>query len=136
VVFLTSETPLGFELPPVSKQLSVEMFKSSGEKTIHNDQTAAQREGLPAPVAVGPQVAALIFRMMRSYFEEGWFKGGKGSLTFRRPIFSADFATAKGIVKEKHLEGDKVRLVCEVWVQNQEGIKAIVGTCSGLVPRN
>ena len=80
MAFLNSKTPLGFELPSVSRQFSVEMFKSDDEKTIHNDQAAAEREGLPAPVAVGPQVAALIFRMMHSCFEEGWIKGGNGRI--------------------------------------------------------
>ena len=133
MAFLSGATPIGFELPPVAKKLDIEMFKTGDTKTIHNDHEAAAREGLPAPLAVGPQVAALIFRMMRSCFEEGWIKGGKASISFKKPIFCYDFVTAKGIVKEKYVENDKVRLVCEVWVENQNGTKGIVGTCSGLV---
>ena len=54
MAIVTNQTELGYLLPAVSKQMSIEMFKSD-IKTIHNDQEAAEREGLPAPIAVGPQ---------------------------------------------------------------------------------
>ena len=133
MAIVTNQTELGYLLPAVSKQMSIEMFKSD-IKTIHNDQEAAEREGLPAPIAVGPQVAALIFRVMGMSFGKGWYQGGSASLTFRRPVFCSDFVTAKGRVKEKKLEDNgMIRVVCEVWVENQKGDKNIVGTCSGVV---
>ena len=124
---------IGTELPSVSKQLNVDMFKLGDVRTLHNDQAAAELEGLPRPVAVAPQVAALIFRMMRMVFGQGWIVGGKGSLTFRRPVWADDFATAYGVVKETSAEGDRVRVNCEVWVERADGERAIVGNCSALV---
>ncbi|MBI4183675.1 MAG: MaoC family dehydratase [Proteobacteria bacterium] len=135
MTLLSADTPLGSRLPPVARRFSVEMFAAGGAKTIHNDAEAARREGLPGPVAVGPQVAALIFRMMRTAFAEGWIVGGKASLTFRRPVGANEGAAAHGVVTERRPEGDKVRLTCEVWVETEAGVKAIVGTASGLVPR-
>jgi acyl dehydratase len=124
---------LGTELPSVSKKFNVDMFKLGDVKTLHNDQQAAELEGLPRPIAVAPQVAALIFRMMRMTFGEGWIVGGKGSLTFRRPVWSDDFATARGVVTGLSREGEQVRIACEVWVERGDGERAIVGTCSALV---
>ena len=133
---ITSKTKVGTKLPPVSRQFTLDMFASpEGAKTIHNDQAAAESEGLAQPIAVGPQVAALIFRMMRSSFAGGWLVGGKAALTFRRPIPSDGFATARGVITERLPEGEKVRIVCDVWVETPEIEKAIVGTCSGLVDR-
>ncbi len=128
------DTPVGTELPVFARRFRPEMFAAGGARTIHNDDAAARREGLPRAVAVGPQVAALIFRMMRSCFEEGWIVGGRAALTFRRPVWSHDFATARGTIREKEAEGSKVRVVCDVWVERTDGEKAIVGTCSALVP--
>lgn len=125
---------IGTELPSVSKQFHVDMFTIGNVRTLHNDQAAAELEGLPRPIAVAPQVSALIFRMMRMVFGDGWIVGGKGSLTFRRPVWSDDFATARGIVTETTGEGDKTRVHCEVWVERGDGERAIVGTCSALVP--
>jgi acyl dehydratase len=124
---------VGTELPAVSKQFNVDMFKLGNVRTLHNDQAAAELEGLPRPIAVAPQVSALIFRMMRMVFGDGWIVGGKGSLTFRRPVWANDFATARAVVTESTVEGDRTRIHCDVWVERGDGEHAIVGTCSALV---
>lgn len=125
---------LGSQLPPVSQRFNLDMFRTGDIKTIHNDQAAAEREGLKAPIAVGPQVAALIFRMMRSSFGESWIAGGKASVTFRRATPADAFATARGVLKSTALEGDFVRLTFDVWIETETGEKVIVGTASALVP--
>ncbi len=131
---VTSETMVGFELLPVSRKFEVEDFAAGGAKTIHNDQAAAEREGLAGPIAVGPQVAALIYRMMHASFGEGWIVGGESELTFRRPVAIDERATAMGSVTDRRALADgRVRVVCDVWVETVSGVKAIVGTCSGLV---
>ncbi len=133
MAIITHDTPVGYNLPDIARQFSTDMFQAGGVKTLHNDQGAAEREGLSGPIAVGPQVAALIFRMMRLCFEDGWFTGGRSDLVFRRPMGSNDFAIAKGVVKAIEPEGDKLRIVCDVWVETGTGDKPIVGTCSGVV---
>lgn len=123
---------IGKKLPTVSKKFRLEDFKRGDEKTIHTDYEAAAREGLPAPVAIGPQVAALIFRQMRLCFGEGWVVGGKYDVTFRKPVFVTDFCVARGVVSKTEAEDDRIRVHCEVWVENQKGDKVIAGTASGL----
>lgn len=132
--FPIANLELGAPLSPVSQRFNLDMFKSGDIKTIHNDQAAAEREGLKAPIAVGPQVAALIFRMMRSAFREHWVVGGRCALTFRRATAADAFATAHGVLKSKTAEGDKVRLEFDVWIETEDKEKTIVGTASALVP--
>jgi len=131
---LDSNVVIGSTLPTVSKKFRLEDFKRGDEKTIHTDHEAAAREGLPAPVAIGPQVAALVFRQMRLCFGEGWVVGGKFDLSFRRPAFVTDFCVARGVVTKTAEEGDKLRVHCDVWIESQTGDKVIAGTASGLVP--
>src|ERR1043166_8613299 len=133
VAILRADTQVGYELPQSSRQFRLEHFKRADERTIHTDREAAPREGLPAPVAVGPQVAALIFRQLRACFESGWIEGGKCALTFRRPVYVTDFCTAKGVVTKRDEGSEGVRLHCDVWIENQAGEKVIVGNASGLV---
>lgn len=136
---ITEDTPIGFELPPVERQLSVDLNKvktDDGEiPTLHTDPEAAAREGLDKPIAIGSRIFGVIPRMMMNCFGEGWIVGGKGSIVTRRPAAVDAVITAKGVVKEKIPEGDKIRVVCEVWVETDEGEKSIVGTCSGLVSK-
>ena len=124
----------GFELPTVSKKFRLEDFKRGDERTIHTDYEAAAKEGLPAPVAIGPQVAALTFRQLRLCFGDGWIIGGRQDLTFRKPVFVTDFCVARGVVTKTEREADKLRVYCDVWIENQKKNKVIVGTASGLVP--
>lgn len=130
---ITSDVAVGHEFPTVSKKFRLEDFKRGSEKTIHTDYEAAAKEGLPAPVAVGPQVAALTFRQLRMCFGSGWIVGGKYDITFRKPVFVTDFCVARARVTKIEGEGDKLRVHCDVWVENQKRDKVIVGTASGLV---
>ena len=130
---ITRDVAVGHELPTVSKKFRLEDFKRGSEKTIHTDYEAAAAEGLPAPVAIGPQVAALTFRQLRMCFGEGWIVGGKYDITFRKPVFVTDFCVARGIVTKTEAEGDKLRVHCDVWIENQKRDKVIAGTASGLV---
>jgi hypothetical protein len=129
---ITEDIALGTRLPSMSMKYSTDMFKLGDVKTLHNDYEAARLEGLPRPVAVAPQVAALIFRMMSACFGAGWIVGGKGSLTFRRPVWSDDFATSHGVVVGKSVEDEHVRILCEVWIERSDGERAVVGNCSAL----
>jgi len=131
---LDASAVAGKQLPTVSKKFRLEDFKRGDEKTIHTDYEAAAREGLPAPVAIGPQVAALVFRQMRLCFGDGWIVGGRYDVTFRRPVFVTDFCAARGVVAKTEPEGDRLRVHCDVWVENQKGDKVITGTASGVVP--
>ena len=130
---LTTDSKVGYELPQVACQYKLEHFKRGDEATIHTDVEAARREGLSAPVATGPQVAALIFRQLRDSFGRGWVEGGHCELTFRRPVSVTDFCVAKGVVTGRDEGNHGVRLTCDVWIENQAGEKVIVGTASGLV---
>lgn len=130
--WMSQDIAVGAALIPVSRKLSLDMVKSD-VKTIHNDVAAARREGLPGPIAVGPQVAALIFRMVRMAFGTGWIEGGRTALTFRRATPCDAFITAGGTVTGKELEGEMTRVTCDVWVKTADGEKTVVGTASGLV---
>ena len=130
---ITPDIAAGYELPTISKKFRLEDFKRADEKTIHTDYEAAAKEGLPAPVAIGPQVAALTFRQLRLCFGKGWVVGGRYDITFRKPVFVTDFCVARGVVTRTEREGDNVRVHCEVWIENQKSEKVIAGTASGLV---
>jgi len=133
VPILTTDSKVGHELPQVACQYKLEHFKRGDETTIHTNVEAAKREGLAAPVATGPQVAALIFRQLRDSFGIGWIEGGRCDLTFRRPVSVTDFCVAKGVVSGRAESSDGIRLTCDVWIENQAGDKVILGTASGLV---
>ena len=128
MAIITEDSPIGFELRAVSRQLSVDLNKvktDDGEiPTLHTDPEAAAKEGLDKPIAIGSRIFGVIPRMMMDCFGEGWIVGGKGSIVTRRSVAVDALITAKGIVKEKRPEGDDhIRVVCDVWVEADDGEK-------------
>jgi hypothetical protein len=45
-----------------------------------------------------------------------------------------DELTARGVIKEKAVEPNGTRLFLDVWLDNQNGDKVLVGKASGLAP--
>lgn len=135
---------VGWELPPVSRQMSLQQFEERHallygdgtwpHKNIHSDPEAAKAEGLSEPVGSAPTFFALVTRAMMTAFGEGWIAGGKASLKMVKSVYARNFVTAKGVLREKQFEGEKVRYVFDVWVENEEHVKVVVGTASALVP--
>ena len=135
---------VGWELPPVSRQMSLKQFEDRhallyGEgtwphKNIHSDAEAARAEGLSEPVGSAPTFFALVPRAMMACFGAGWIVGGKTSLKMVKSVYVRNFVTAKGVLREKQPEGDAVRYVFDVWVENEGHQKVVVGTASALVP--
>ena len=135
---------VGWKLPPVSRQMSLRQFEERhpllyGEgtwphKNIHSDAEAAKAEGLTEPVGSAPTFFALVTRAMMTCFGAGWIVGGKTSLKMIKSVYARNFVTAKGVLREKQREGDAVRYVFDVWVENEAREKVVVGTASALVP--
>jgi acyl dehydratase len=71
--------------------------------------------------------------LLVKFFGLGYL-GGTLSLAIIRSAWPDDVITVKGTVREKTIEGEKVRLMLDVWCENQHGEKVMVGTASGLVP--
>ena len=138
----TRDLPIGYEIPQRTYSITQEkinvysryVFYGKDTKNIHTDEETAKRAGLPGPVAQGRYPLTYLTEAMLRFFGEGWIYGGKIDVALTKIIVPGDTVTIKGVVKEKVEEEDAVRLVLDVWLENQKGEKAIAGTASGLVP--
>jgi len=70
--------------------------------------------------------------MMVQYLGEGFVRGGKMSVAFIKPVLAGDTLTMHGAVKSMDAEGEQKRVTVEFWCENQQGVKTMVGTASGL----
>ena len=123
--------PIGFELTPVSFQLT----RRAVTEYIHGHRGHDELEGLPAPVASGPLAAAQIHKMMVNHFGDGYVGHARFDLRFVNMMLREDFITAKGRVVGHRLEDGAHRIECEVWVERQTGQKSVVGSASALIGR-
>jgi len=133
----SKQMEVGQELPPLVKEISLDrmrLWTNWVNRNIHTDWEWAKKAGLPAPIAAGMMSHAYLSEMLTNFFGENWFKSGKLSVSFIRYVVPGDTITAKGVVREKRVEGSSVIFTADVWCENETGEKVTVGTASARVP--
>jgi acyl dehydratase len=108
-------------------------FHGKNTKNIHTDDEVAHKAGLPRALAQGRYPVGYLSEYLLDFFERGWIQGGRLDVALVKPIFPGDTITIRGVVREKVQEGKFTRIILDVWLENQNGQKATVGTASGLV---
>jgi acyl dehydratase len=131
----TAEAQVGEELPALTKpigQRQIDCYSGVRPNSIHTDPEWARKKGFRAPLAQAMMSTAYVSQLMVQFCGAGFVKGGKMSVAFIKPVVVGDTLTVHGTVKSRETEGDKTRVTVEVWCENQDGVKTMVGTASGL----
>lgn len=126
---------IGAELPTLSKtiiQRQIDCYSGVRPNSIHTDPEWAQKKGFRVPLAQAMMSTAYVSQMMVNFLGAGFVKGGKISVAFIKPVLAGDTLTVHGMIKSREPEGDKTRVTVECWCENQDGIKTMVGSASGL----
>ena len=99
----------------------------------HND-AFARSIGFKGGLVPGVQTTSYLSQMLTGFFGQNWFKHGKLDIKcIGGGVIDKEMVTGKGIIREKVAEASGVRLVLDVWMENEEGKKVLVGTASCLV---
>lgn len=126
---------IGDTLPPRVKpiaQRQIDAYSGVRPKSIHTDAEWAQKKGFAAPLAQGLMSTAYVSQMMVDFLGEGFVKGGHINVSFIKPVLAGDTLTMHGAVRSKEADGAHTRVTVEFWCENQQGVKTLVGTASGL----
>lgn len=131
----TAEAAIGAKLPTFKKtivQRQIDCFSGVRPNSIHTDDDWARKKGFRAPLAQAMMSTAYVSQLMVGFLGEGFVKGGKISVAFIKPVVVGDTLTVHGSVKGREQDGKQTRVTVEVWCENQDGVKTMVGTASGL----
>ena len=126
---------IGEELTPRAKpiaQRQIDAYSGVRPKSIHTDAEWAKKKGFAAPLAQGLMSTGYVSQMMVDFLGEGFVKGGSINVSFIKPVLAGDTLTMHGAVRSKEAEGTRTRVTVEFWCENQQGVKTMVGTASGL----
>jgi acyl dehydratase len=135
---LIAETTIriGAELPPLTKSISqrqIDCYSGVRPRSIHTDPEWARAKGFRAPLAQGMMSTAYVSEMMVALLGEGFAQGGRMAVKFIKPVYVGDTLTVQGVVAGKEpAEAGHTRIAVEVWCENQDGVKTMVGEASGL----
>lgn len=132
----------GFSIPSLTRKISAEEIISNSRgreslwgqpaagKNMHNDTETAHSIGARDVVAGGIDTMRVGWELLFNSFGERWLNGGKLSCTFINMVCGGDELTAKGVVREA-AEGDAAdHVYLDIWLENQDGEKVIVGKAS------
>jgi acyl dehydratase len=132
-----ADLDIGFEIGPVSKRMTLDktrIFEGwPATRSRHCDFPAAHATGLRAPNINGALVAGVLGELYIKFFGE-YYLGGTLTFNLIRQVQLDDELTARGVIVEKVHEPTGVRLVLDVWLEDQAGDKVLVGSASGVVP--
>jgi acyl dehydratase len=126
---------VGEELPVLAKAISqrrIDCYSGVRPHSIHTDPEWARRKGFKAPLAQALMSTAYVSQMMVQFLGAGFVKGGEISVAFIKPVFAGDTLTVHGRIKSRETEGMNTRVTVEVWCENEQGVKTMVGSASGL----
>jgi acyl dehydratase len=126
---------IGEELPPLTKtiaQRQIDCFSGVRPHSIHTDPEWARRKGFRAPLAQAMMSTAYVSQLMMQFAGAGFVKGGRMSVSFIKPVFAGDTLTVHGRVKSREPDGNGTRVTVEVWCENEDGVKTMVGTASAM----
>ena len=126
---------IGDALTPLSKTISqrqIDCYSGVRPNSMHTDPEWARKKGFAAPLAQAMMSTAYVSQLMVQFLGAGFVKGGKMSVAFIKPVLAGETLTVHGMVKSRQDEGAGTRVTVEVWCQNRDGVKTMVGTASGL----
>ena len=134
----SKDTPLGFELPEVKRQIVIQIGASKlwgRANPFHWDPTFAKAMGLPGPAVTGTIMDGYLEDMLVNFFGPAFFRNATIQCKYISPIFPGDNLTVKGVVREKTPEDGGVRLKVQIWVdkEGQTERPVLIGTASAVV---
>ena len=133
------EIQIGDELLPVVKAMSQEIINQWAEASrdfnaLHVDPEYAKTTRFGGTIAHGYISLSYLNELMTNWLFHGWISGGKLlDIKLVAPVRPGDRITARGKVVNKMVEGDRKLVECEVWLENQDGVKAATGRAVGIV---
>jgi len=130
---------IGEAIPPVEKTVTQEMINrwaevSTDYNPLHVDPEFAKRTKFGGTIAHGHIALSFFCEMMQRWLGRGWVSGGKlMDVRFVAPVRPGYKITARGIVVEKRTEAGNNIVKLDIFIENQDGQKCVVGIAEGIV---
>ncbi|MCA9503044.1 MAG: MaoC family dehydratase [Myxococcales bacterium] len=127
-------TATGPDLAPVEKlvdQRRCWMFSGPGAN-YHTDREQASKLGFPDIVVQGMMSTCFVSQVMQDHFGMGWLEGGRMSVKLTNVLWVDEHVTARARIRDEVPEGTRTRIVCDVWVEKDDGTRVILGEASAL----
>ena len=120
---------VGDEIPSLTKTAYMPINETQ-RNVIHTDDYA-KKYGMRGALIGGSTLLSYVLEMLYGYFGANWLHTGKIRVSFiGGGAINGDVLSAHGLVKAVESEESGARLKLDVWMENQEKAKILVGEAS------
>jgi acyl dehydratase len=124
---------VGDTLGPEELQLSKEQVRNYArtcgmEAPRFMDDEGARAEGLPGMIAPGNMSLGMLSRLVTDWIGTSGARLARLGTTYRQPVQPDHTLTLNGFVT--HLEPAEKRVEIDVWIENEDGERLVIGTAS------
>jgi len=92
------------------------------------DDDGARKEGLPGMIAPGNLSLAMLSRLVTDWIGSSGARLARLGTTYRQPVQPDHTITLSGFVT--HIEPDEKRVEIDVWIENEDAERLVIGTAS------
>ncbi len=127
-------TATGRDLEPAVKVVDARrcwMF-SGPARNYHTDREEARKLGFPNIVVQGMMSTCFVAEVLQRAFGTGFLSGGRMDLRLTNVLWVDERVTAHAREREERREGTALRVVCDVWVEKEDGSRVLIGEASAL----
>lgn len=120
---------VGDEIPAATLPIAATMMRDFGvliddRNPVHFDDAFARKKGFPAAIAHSAIGSSLLLRMLTQWLGTWPLQGDEIELAFTAPVLVGYQLTARGACVEVGERASR----WDVWCENQDGKKVIVGS--------
>ena len=133
------ELSVGDSIPSLQKEITQEVINGWAEVStdfnpLHVDPEYAKKTRFGGTIAHGHIALSFLCEMMHRWLGSGWVDGGKlEGIKFIAPIRPGYTISVGGTITEKRVEAGKNVVQADIFVENQDGEKCVVGSAQGVV---
>lgn len=132
------ELDVGTEIPILVNEVNLLQLLRYSAATwnfslLHLEKEFAQKKGFKDVNIHGPLYGAFLVKMMTKWVGES---GRLKKLSYKVVVmcYPGDILICKGKVAKKYCEGGENLVDCEIWVENQNGVKVAPGSATVSLP--
>ncbi len=112
-------------------QMNAFSWAGKGYANVHTSQQKARASGLDRTIVQAQQQTGILTELLTSFFGAAMYQDAELDVRFVNPAFIGDHLTAGGaVLGEQATEDGGRRLELEVWIDNQDGHRTVLGWAS------
>ncbi len=133
------DVDIGDEIESIERTVSLEQVRAFlairgdlKEPSRFTDEAYAKSEGLPYAIVPGALNSAMLAQLLTSWSPSVFLK--KFEVSFRRPVPHNTALEFKGVVTAKEVVNDEPQVICDVFIESEEGTVHVIGHATVVLP--